>query len=200
MKMTKRKWTAGIVLAVLVLSCLAGIFLYAAGEFLVQTDPLQRSGAVVLLGGGGKERIDEAAGLMRDRFADLLILTDTDSTAPGGMLEWEYVRLEMIDRGVSPAQIQTTYHTVTSTKEEARAVLEYLQRHKVSSCIVVTDPYHTRRTRMIFHQEFEGSGVDVRVVPAQKHWYTPYSWFLSTRGWQATLSEFAKIMAFWLKG
>jgi uncharacterized SAM-binding protein YcdF (DUF218 family) len=199
--MKKNGWklaVGGLVAAFLMVCLVAALFL-AAGEFLVHSDTLARSGAVVLLAGGDKERLGEAAHLMRERYAELLILTDTDSVGPGGMVEWEYVRLEMIALGVSPAQIQPTYHTVASTRDEGKAVLEYLQRHKVSSCIVVTDPYHTRRTRMIFNQEFAGSSIEVRVVAAREHWYSPSGWFLSPRGWQATLSEYGKIVTFLLK-
>jgi uncharacterized SAM-binding protein YcdF (DUF218 family) len=171
-----------------------------AGDFLVHADELKRSGAVVLLSGGGTERMDEAALLMRDRYAELLILTNTDRTMADGLLEWQYMRQEMISRSVSPAQIEVTDHAVGSTRDEAHAVREYMQRHSVSSCIVVTDPFHTRRTRLIFRKELEGSGIEVSVIPARSHWYRANTWFLSWRGWQATVSEYIKLGAFFLGG
>jgi uncharacterized SAM-binding protein YcdF (DUF218 family) len=186
--------------AVAILALFALAVCFTAGEFLVHTDEVQRSGAVVLLSGGSQERVDEAARLMRERYADLLILTDTDQRMPGGMLEWEYIRLEMIANGVSPAQIQPTDHTVSSTRDEARAVRDYLQRHHVSSCLIVTDPYHTRRTRIIYKAEMRGAGIEVRVIPASGHWYRPATWFLSWRGWQATVSEYIKLGALILQG
>jgi uncharacterized SAM-binding protein YcdF (DUF218 family) len=191
-------WVATGAAAVLALLALAACF--AAGEFLVHTDEVKRSGAVVLLSGGSQERMDEAARLMRERYADLLILTDTDQRMPGGILEWEYIRLEMIENGVSPAQIQPTDHTVSSTRDEARAVREYLQRHRISSCLIVTDPYHTLRTRIIFKAEMQAAGIEVRVVPSGGHWYRPAGWFLSVRGWQATVSEYIKLVALILQG
>jgi uncharacterized SAM-binding protein YcdF (DUF218 family) len=188
---------AGAFIAVL-LAGMTTVF-YGAGEFLVHADELQRSGAVVLLSGGDTERLDEAALLMRDRYADLLLLTDTDQLIPDGMLAGmpvgQYMRLELISRGVSPAQIELTHQVVGSTRDEAHAVREFMQRHKVSSCIVVTDPFHTRRTRIIFMQEMEGSGIDVRVVPARVHWYRAGTWFITWRGWQATVSEYLKLGA-----
>jgi uncharacterized SAM-binding protein YcdF (DUF218 family) len=171
---------------------------YVAGDFLVHADELKRGGAVVLLSGGGTDRMDEAVQLMRDRYAELLILTDTDQTMADGLLVWQYMRQEMISRGVSPAQIETTDNTVGSTRDEAHAVREYMQRHSVSSCIVVTDPFHTRRTRLIFRKELEGSGIEVSVIPARSHWYRADTWFLSWRGWQATVSEYIKLGAFFL--
>jgi uncharacterized SAM-binding protein YcdF (DUF218 family) len=176
-----------------VLICIGIGILFGAGEFLVHADPLERSGAVVLLSGGGNERMDEAARLMRERYSDLLILTDTAETMPDGMLTSTYMRLEAIDKGVSPAQIQLTDHVVGSTRDEARAVEAYLNLHQVKSCLVVTDPFHTQRTRLIFRNQMKSSGIDVRVVPSSGHWYRAGSWFLSLRGWQATISEYAKL-------
>ena len=176
-----------------VLVCVGFALLYGAGEFLVRSDGLERSGAVVLLSGGGDERMDEAARLMRERYADLMILTDTAQTMPDGMLTASYMRLEAISKGVSPAQIQLTDHVVGSTRDEARAVRAYLELHQVKSCLVVTDPFHTRRTRLIFQNEMQGSGIEVRVIPSLGHWYHAERWFLSLRGWQATLSEYAKL-------
>jgi uncharacterized SAM-binding protein YcdF (DUF218 family) len=166
---------------------------YAAGDYLSNSDDLQRSGAIVLLSGGDVERMDEAAKLMRERFAELLILTNTGRRMPDGMLEWQYARQEAISKGVSPAQIEPTDRVVDSTSSEAQAVREYLQRHSVSSCIVVTDPFHTRRTRIIFAREMANTGIDVIVVSPSGHWYRAESWFLSLRGWQSTLNEYIKL-------
>ena len=167
--------------------------LYAAGDFLVHTDPIERSGVIVLLSGGDTERMDEAARLMHERYAEELLLTDTARRMPDGMLETQYIRLELVSRGVSPAQIQITDQVVSSTRDEGRAVRAYLQLHQVSGCIIVTDPYHTRRTRMIFRDAFAGTGIDVRVIPSNGHWYRAETWFLSLRGWQTTISEYMKL-------
>lgn len=204
--MSEKKGRSFAVILLLAAGC-TGLLIAAAGgglagigQFLIHADDLQRAGAVVLLSGGGDERLDEAAALMRDRYAELLILTDTDKRITSGALEWQYFRLEMIERGVSPAQIEVTYHAVSSTADEAAAVREFMQRHKVSSCIIVTDPYHTLRTRLIFAREMEPAGIEVRVVPARDHWFRAGSWFLSLRGWQATLGELVKLAVFTLGG
>jgi uncharacterized SAM-binding protein YcdF (DUF218 family) len=194
MKIPLKRVAIGVLSTAFLLFCFLGAMMIAAGDYLVHPDEPRRVGAVILLSGGGDERIDEAARLMRERYAEQLILTDTDTRMKTGLLEWEYLRLELIDRGVSPAQIQPTYHTVGSTRDEAQAVKELMLRHHISSCLVVTDPYHTRRTRFIFRQEMQGSGIEVSVVSAQGHWYTAYGWFLSLRGWQTTFSEYIKLV------
>lgn len=169
--------------------------LYAAGEYLVHSDEPGKTGAVVLLSGGGDERMNTAARLMNERFADLLLLTDTGAVMADGVLVRDYMRFELIDLGVSPAQIQSTYKEVSSTKEEAEAVGEFLLQHKINSCVIVTDPYHTRRTRTLFRSMLDQYGIEVRVVASDGHWYRPGTWFLSLKGWQTTFQEYVKLYA-----
>jgi uncharacterized SAM-binding protein YcdF (DUF218 family) len=64
--------------------------------------------------------------------------------------------------------------------------------------IVVTDPFHTQRTRMIFREVFDGSGRSVRVHPVPGHWYRSGTWFLSVAGWGNTLREYAKMTGYML--
>ncbi len=180
-------------LGTLISLLLLGAGLIAAGEFLVHADPLERAGVVVLLSGGGTERMSEAAKLMKGRYAELLLLTDTARVMPEGMLESQYMRLEAVRLGVSPAQVQLSQPTVESTRDEAFKVREFMLLHQITDCIVVTDPYHTRRTRLIFRDVMAGSGIGVRVIPSSGHWYHAESWFFSLRGWQATLSEYIKL-------
>jgi uncharacterized SAM-binding protein YcdF (DUF218 family) len=185
-----------VILALLAAPFLCGLLLaglYLSGEFLVHADPLERAGVVVLLSGGGTERMDEAARLMRERYAELLLLTDTSREMPDGMLEAQYMRLEAVNKGVSPEQIGLTEPTVQSTRDEANKVREFMQMHQISDCIVVTDPYHTRRTRMIFRDAMQDTDIAVRVVPSVGHWYHAGSWFLSGDGWQTTISEYVKL-------
>jgi len=186
-------WLLAGLAGLILLACLGAAGLFAAGEFLVHADSLERAGAVVLLSGGGKERMDEAARLMGERYAELLLLTETGNQMDGGMPESQYMRLEAIQKGVSPAQIQFTEPSVQSTRDEAIKVRAYMQLHQISDCIVVTDPYHTRRTRLIFQDSMRGTEIKVRVIPSTGHWYHAASWFLSLRGWQTTASEYIKL-------
>jgi uncharacterized SAM-binding protein YcdF (DUF218 family) len=65
-----------------------------------------------------------------------------------------------------------------------------------NSMIVVTDPYHSFRTRLIFREVFRGSGKSIRVRPSSGHWYRSTTWWLSAQGWEATLTEYIKLAGF----
>lgn len=183
----------------LAVACLGGVILLdLAGRYLVVSDEAVKSDAVVVLSGGGPERLQEAAALIEQRKAEWLILTETGETTASGTPVTAEQRILAVTAGVSPNLIKVTDKTVSSTLDEAHAVAELMTRHRLESCIVVTDPYHTRRTRIIFRQELDSLGLEVRVVSARGHWFKENTWFLSQAGWENALREYAKLAAYFL--
>jgi uncharacterized SAM-binding protein YcdF (DUF218 family) len=187
---------AGVVLLPLLVLLGYGLLRWM-GAFLIVSDPIERADAVVVLSGGGLERLDKATEVIADGQARYLILTDTDDVAANGRKMTDYLFSEATQRGVTVPQIDITNHTVTSTRDEAFAVRDLMEERGWQSCIVVTDPYHSRRTRFLFHQAFQGSGLTVIVTPVSGSWYRSSTWFLSPDGWNTTLREWGKLLAAW---
>ncbi len=186
-------------------SCLLGLLgalslvylgLRGAGAFLITGDPLERGDAVVVLGGGGEERVVEAVRLVQEHYGLWLIVTEPGEMVEGQGPGSQVFRNVAILEGISPDVILITEKTAQNTLQEAEAVLGTMQKHQLKSIIVVTDPFHTQRTRMIFHSVFTGSGLTVRVHPVSGHWYRSSTWFLSRAGWGNTLREYVKILGF----
>jgi uncharacterized SAM-binding protein YcdF (DUF218 family) len=190
----------------LILICVGLVCLYfilnAMGGFLIVADPLQRTDAMVVLS-GDMGRMSETATLFKDNFARVLILTETDQPFTGSDApetnSTQAKRLLAQQEGIPSDAILVTRAESSSTLDEARAVLALLQEKGYTSCIVVTDPYHSRRTRMIFNDVFDGSGIKVIVRPVRDHWYRSTTWWLSPEGWRATASEYLKYIAYKLK-
>jgi uncharacterized SAM-binding protein YcdF (DUF218 family) len=170
--------------------------LRAAGAILIIADPLQPAEALVVLS-GGEERLPEAVRLMGERYGHYLILTETGEIRPGVPAS-QALRSEAIRLGVYSSAIMVTDRTVTSTYDEAVAVLHLLESVNLTSCTVVTDPFHTLRTRLIFRKVFRGSGITVRVHPIPASWYRSRDWFLSKEGWITTAQEYLKLVVFLL--
>lgn len=173
---------------------------WAAGAFLVIADPVKESDAAVALSGGELDRVHEAANLYLEQTVNTLILTETGKEIPE--LGSKYITLlkgEALRMGVPGNAILVTERKVSSTQDEARAVRELMEKSDLSSCIVVTDPYHSFRTRLIFRSEFKGSGLSVRVHPVSGSWYRSNTWWLSAAGWEATVSEYIKLGAYFLR-
>jgi uncharacterized SAM-binding protein YcdF (DUF218 family) len=172
------------------------LFLRAMGAFLITGDRLKKSDIVVALGGGGEWRVIEAVRLIQEKTAGSLVLTEPGETGSGEGPGSRFFRTVAIENGLSPYAIQVTEGVQRSTLDEARAVLELMQKHKYKSVIVVTDPFHTQRTRLIFRNVFRGSGLSVRVHPVSDHWYRSSTWFLNGDGWANTIREYIKLAGY----
>ncbi len=189
---------ASILSGLTALFVLGLVVLLVAGEFLVVGDELRYSDAVVVLGGSDLQRLNEAAQLYNDHYAGRVILTETGEAVPGreDVSYTEMRRQELEKLGVARDNILVTQKTVLSTLEEAKAVRDLMSANEWQTCIVVTDPYHTRRTRLIFRDVLSETEIKVRVRPARDHWYRASTWWLSVRGWEMTVLEYAKLFGF----
>jgi uncharacterized SAM-binding protein YcdF (DUF218 family) len=186
------------VIALPFLLALGYVLLRWMGAFLIVSDPVESSDAVVVLSGGAIDRLDAAVEIIAEGNARYLILTDTDEMAANGRKMTDYLFSEATQRRISVPQIDITNHTVNSTKDEAAAVLDLMEERGWQRCVVVTDPFHSRRTRYLFREAFRGTDKEVRVVPVGGSWYRSGSWFFSGSGWETTLSEWGKLVAAWL--
>ncbi len=184
------------VLAVMILLFLLAVpfILWQAGRFLVVNDDLQTADAVIALGGDNSfDRLERAVEVYQQGLARVLIIPDTPDATPTGQSYTAYMREAALARGVRAEDIYVTEVTATSTWNEARAVRKLMLRNDWQSCIVVSDPYHTRRAKIAFNQDFRPYGLSAAVTYTPQHWYRPSQWFLSARGVTTTLLEYVKL-------
>lgn len=179
--------------------------LWAAGAYLITSDPLTHADAIVVLSGGSDlERVDEAARLVKKRYAPVIILTETEKTwkeLETGSSHSTLLKVQEAQAaGIPPNQILVTKGKATSTADEAQNIQTLMQEAGYQSAIIVTDPFHTRRVKFLFRSEFANSGISVSVQPVPGHWYRSPSWMFSGNGWRTTLSEYQKLLAFWFLG
>lgn len=181
----------GILLGITLALTLAYVLLWGVGAILITSDPLRPAEALVLLSGGGKDRLEEVVRIYRQIGADVVLLTK----AEGSRAE-NWNADELVSKGIPGEAIHITRGRASSTYEEARYTRETLEQLGMKSVLVITDPYHTFRTRLIFWSVYRGSGIEVRVRAVQGHWYRSTTWMLSRRGWETTLSELMKLVGF----
>lgn len=178
----------------LALPFLTYIFLWAMGGFLVVGDPIQRSDAVVLLSGGDDERLGEAVRIYEAGLAGHLLITETGTIPEGGGPRASTLLQRQAEAaGIPGDAIWTTLGKSSSTQDEAEAVRAFSDQRSLDAIIVVTDPYHTRRTQWVFKSVFSDSETRVLVRPVRGHWYQSATWFLSLSGWRVTLTEYLKL-------
>ena len=183
--------------AIPVIIILAYLCLWAVGGVLIISDPLDESDAIVLLSGGNRDRWGEAVNLYKKGVANIIILTDTEQTiGDSGVRFILLVRNNIAAMGVPMENIIITRDKAASTADEARHVLEVVKERGYGSIVVVTDPYHTFRTRLIFRDVFRGSQIEVRVRSVQGHWYQSATWVFSQEGRDTTFLELAKTLGY----
>lgn len=191
---------ASLLLIIPILMLSLELILWALGGILIIADPLRESDAVVVLSGGGDlSRLEEGALIYMDHYASWLILTETGQTLPGQeSLYTTYLRQEAVKLGVPDERIIATGGHAYSTYDEATHTLALMRDKDIHSCIVVTEPYHSLRTRFIFQKVFRGTGLKVIVRPVRGHWYRSGSWWATADGRDATISEYVKLFGFFL--
>ena len=145
----------GVVVGIPLILFVLYIFLWGVGGVLVIADRLKPANAIVVLSGGSNERIKYAARLYHDGLGEYLILTETGIRYPGNPTAATGYAIDLaIDQGIPEEVILTPETIVDSTADEARTVRATAEASDFTRLIVVTDPYHTFRTRLIFQTIF----------------------------------------------
>ena len=171
--------------------------LRAAGSYLIVSSDLEYANAIVVLSGGDESRMQEALELYNQGYSPLIILTETGNKVEGyDYLHSFDMRIELMNNGVPSGNILLTSQTATSTQEEAEAVKQLLTSRQLVSCIVVTDPYHTRRAYLIFRDTFKDTGIKVMIHPTSPHWFNENTWFLKLKGWRFVVLEYLKLFSY----
>ena len=150
-----------------------------AGTALVVTKSMTSPDAIVSLASHEWERLPAAARLAR-RYPDAVVLL----TQPAAVTRFNchdcgnrVHRLELA--GIPPGRVRMLKLDAGGTYGEALAVRRWAQTHGSMRVMVVTSPYHTRRTLATFSTLLSPLAVDVGVEAAADSPARPNQW------WQA---------------
>lgn len=173
-----------------VLVILSPLLLRGLGQLLVYADPLEQADMAVALSGDTGDRVSEAAILMRNGYVEGIIITYTNEAARDALFN------AAVKKEISGGRIYTTYSTVSNTVEEAKAVRGLTDERTWDSLIIITDPFHALRTRIIFRDIFQGTGVSIQVRTVPDHWYRANTWWKTSEGVSLTVQEYLKIFLY----
>ncbi|HEX2981362.1 MAG TPA: YdcF family protein [Anaerolineaceae bacterium] len=199
------RWSAKLVVSVcfgIALLSLVYLALWGIGGFLITGDSVEKADAVVVLSGGGTPRIAYGVKVFREINAKRLIFTETGETAQANGAAISALSVQdAVQHGAPPENIAVVPDASHSTAEEARSVRAYAEQAGLRSVVIVTDPFHTRRVRLIYRQEFSGTDIEVSIKPVAGHWYRGNTWWMTPDGWAETIREYGKLfsLAFGIK-
>jgi len=183
--------TIGFCLGLFSIIALLVIGLFSLGPYLVVNNEPVKSDSIVVLGGGESSRLKKAVALHDKADPQPMILVDR------GKSDWNHIAKNLCDAGVYEGTLITCLEGSTSTATDAALTLTYYQKHRIKKILIVTDPYHSRRAKIIFNRVFKGSGIEPIVVhsgyygnklPPQQQWWKDIETM------QAVWVEFGKIL------
>ncbi|NVN97965.1 MAG: YdcF family protein [Geobacteraceae bacterium] len=175
------------------------IFLYQGVVFLTEDrnplPALKKAGAIIILSGSYKERAPAAALLMRNGYADKVLITNDDLFSGWSqkyhrnLYQNEWAEEELVSLGVPREKIVKLPFKVTSTMAEAVVASEFIRKERLGSVIIVTSDYHARRALWAFRLIMKGFSTEVMVYPALSHY----------NGFRANAVELCKLLFYQIK-
>ena len=143
---------ARIALIAIVALALVITLLEKTGEYLVMDQPVHTDVIVVLAGDRNDRRFSRGLELLRQGYAPhMLVDANSDMILFGrtpAVLEDELIR----SLNLNLDQVRVCPTQGDSTDEEARYVAQCLHTNPISSVLLVTSDFHTRRAISIFKQ------------------------------------------------
>lgn len=190
----------GGAVVILIIGIIVGeLLLWGIGGALIISDPPAETEAAVVLSGGADDRLEEAFRLYEEKSTKLIILTETGEDVPEYGSYSAIQRFKLLDMGIPAGAIQVTERHVNTTRDEAHVVRRLIEPRGIKSLSVITDPYHSLRTRLVFREEFKDTDIKVYVRAVRGSWYRSSTWWLTPEGRTATLSEYAALLRDYLK-
>jgi uncharacterized SAM-binding protein YcdF (DUF218 family) len=191
-----------LVLAVLV--ALAGSawierlsLLQAAADLWIVSDPITKSDAAVVLGGGLETRPFAAAelyrrGLVREVLVSNVVPEPTDFL--GVTANHTDLNILVLGKlGVPPSAIDTFGKDNDSTEDEAAMLRTWSARHRASNFIIPTEIFSTRRVSRTFRRAL-GPLARVEVMPVEPRVYHRVGWWRKKEGVVAFQEEVVKYL------
>ena len=159
-----------------------------AGSELVVASRIERPDAILSLASHEWERLPAAAVLAAEHPGALVLLTLPPAVTPHNCHDCANRTTRLVDAGVDARRVRILpIKTGSGTYGEALAAREFLVRSGLKRVVVVTSPYHTRRSLATFRTVRGGTGIAVGIVPASassparpdRWWTAPYDrWYV----------------------
>jgi uncharacterized SAM-binding protein YcdF (DUF218 family) len=205
----RRKTLKGFQFLIILFSLfLAWIFFaWFLAHNLIVEKPLERADAILMLSGSGVhlERTQKTSLAYKQGIAPKILLTDDGERAGWSRVEQrnpkfvEIARDSLTAAGVESENIEILPGQVSGTIDEAEALRRKIEQTGWKSVLIVTSPYHTRRSLWIFDKVLKNDGVQIGIVsplPGDQS-PMPFVWWVTSRGWYLVAGEYVKAVYYW---
>ena len=163
------------------------------GFYLSPQDTLEPADAIVVISGGEtRTRTLEGVDLYLNQFAPTLVFSG-DAIDPYSPSNAETMRDIAVDEFSIDENDIITEDYATSTYENALNLKSIFENNRINSIILVTSPYHQRRSKMTFQYVM---GEDFKIInhSSTDEFWRRIAWHDNDRSVALTLSELWKII------
>lgn len=169
-----------------------GQWLPLIGAMLDVPPELRPADVIIVLGGGDGDREDYGTRLYRQGLAPHVIST-------GAPLGSDAAAQELIQRGV-PRQAIVLANGTQNTHDDALRSRQLMEDHGWHTALLVTDPYHMRRSLWTFRTVFQGTALQIWPAPVDSGWFDARHWWQSEAGFLSVNEEYLKLIYYLLRG
>jgi uncharacterized SAM-binding protein YcdF (DUF218 family) len=198
----RRAAWAGLIVLLAGLWLARPLALRSAADFLDVGGPEEGADYVMVLGGGYRTRPVAAAALVRRGLARAVLVPRGKMPADGEWSVAEHVRVGRVLRwqGVPADRVVVLDGEVDSTADEAAALRRFLDAHPGVTVTVVTDAFHTRRTRTTFGRVLGAKAGRVHYLAAPADRFDARDWQDRREAVQSYAAEYVKLLRLQLRG
>jgi uncharacterized SAM-binding protein YcdF (DUF218 family) len=150
---------------------------------------------VLILTGGDTPRPFAAAALVKAGFASQVLVTHVKVGSPSVIPECDVLfRRILVKRGVPSSNYTVLPAQATTTYDEAQALKQFLKDKPDAKVIVLSNDFHTRRSRWIFQRVFGKQASQLSFVSAPLDGYPQDGWWRDEEGVVTIGSEYLKLI------
>src|SRR5262249_59507168 len=177
--------------------------LRGVADFWIVSGEVMQSDVVAVLGGQIDVRPFAAADLYNRGLAKKVLVSNNQETraAAIGAVQGhtQSNRAVLLKLGVPENAIELFGQANKSTRDEAVALREWVERHGAKSVIIPTEVFAGRRVRWVFAREFAGLDVRINVLSLEPVDYTRTEWWKTDVGLMTFQNEVIKYIYYRLK-
>lgn len=160
------------------------IILKEAGNFLVIDEKPVKSDVVIVLSGGGIDRLEKGVELYKKGFAPYVMISN-------GQEDGLYEAAQQ--QGV-PSDSIILENQARSTKENALFTKELMQKYQFQSAIIVSSNYHMRRVKSSYEKAISNSKLKLIYCSVSDNGYDSDNWWETRENRKATYIEYVKLV------
>jgi len=170
-----------------------------AGSAPVVSVPGPSPDAIVSLASHEWERLPATAAQAAAHPRALVVLTVPREVTPYNCHDCVRRPERLIAAGVHASRIRQVSPSENGTYGEALALKTFMHDYNLRRLLVVTSPYHTRRSLNTFTAVFAGTPVSVGIVPASASSPArPHSWWAAPYDRAYVRYEWAAVLYYWI--